>query len=56
MRILKVIDPGKCDYCGKEKAICVVQVDATHTVQFCFKDLEKQARIYLKEKSDAARK
>jgi hypothetical protein len=55
MHILKVID-GKCDYCSKDKEVAVVEMSTTHTVQLCFKDLEKQARIYLKEKPNAIRK
>jgi predicted transglutaminase-like cysteine proteinase len=51
MKILKVIELGKCEFCSKEVEVCEIQTDTNRTATLCFKDLQKLARLNLKEKA-----
>lgn len=55
MKLLKVIENGTCDFCQEEHEVCHVQVEKKRTVLLCWEDLKKQARMNLKEKTDAPR-
>lgn len=55
MKLLKVIENGTCDFCQKETEVCQSQMENNRTVTLCWKDLQKLARMNLKEKTDAPR-
>jgi hypothetical protein len=55
MKLLKVLN-GTCEFCEKESEVVQVQTETNRTVTLCFKDLQKLARMNLKETGDAARK
>ena len=48
MKLLKVIE-GKCDFCEKETEVVQVQTETNRTATLCFKDLQKLARMNLRE-------
>lgn len=49
MKLLKVIEKAKCDFCGEEIEVCHVEMKGKRTAVLCFEDLQKLARMTLKE-------
>ena len=49
MKILKVIANAKCDFCAKEHEVCEVENANGRKSLLCWKDLQKLARMELKE-------
>ena len=53
MKIVKVIQSGTCEFCEKEHEVCQVQMENNRTATLCWKDLQKLARMNLKETEKA---
>lgn len=53
MKLLKVIENAKCEFCEKDTEVVEVQTETNRTVKLCFKDLQKLARMNLKEQEKA---